>query len=210
MGLKDMTLSINRGEFVTVVGRSGAGKTTLIKLLLGEEQPTKGNIFFDSVDISSIAQSKLNQFRRRIGVVFQDFRLLPNKTVYENVAFAMEAAGKPEDAIKKDVPYVLHLVGLGDKIDRFPRHLSGGQKQRVAIARAIVNQPDLIIADEPTGNLDFENTKEIVDILKKVNELGTTVILTTHDKHIIDTINTRMVALEDGVMVRDDKRKAKV
>ena len=146
VGLREVTLSINRGEFVTVIGHSGAGKTSLIKMLLAEEGPTKGSIFFDSVDIASIAQSKLNQFRRKIGVVFQDFRLLPNKTVYENVAFAMEAAGKDENSISKDVPYVLQLVGLANKQDRFPGDLSGGQKQRVAIARAIVNQPDRIIA----------------------------------------------------------------
>ena len=204
IGLSGVSLSIGRGEFVSVVGHSGAGKTSLLKLILGETQPTRGKVFFDSVDIETIPSRKMNEFRRRIGTVFQDFRLLPGKTVYENVAFAMEAAGKADAKIKKDVPYVLKLVGLEEKADRFPTDLSGGQKQRVAIARAIINQPDLIIADEPTGNLDSVNTAEVVAILKKINELGTTVIVTTHDREVIETVGGRLVVMEDGQIIKDE------
>ena len=203
VGVTDVSLSIERGEFVSIVGQSGAGKTTLIKMLLGEKRPSAGSVFFDSVDITKIPQRKLNAFRRRIGVVFQDFRLLPDKTVFENVAFAMEAAGKTDEQIRKDVPYVLKLVGLDEKMDRFPKELSGGQKQRVAIARAIVNQPDLIIADEPTGNLDPVNADEIIDIFKKINGLGTTVILTTHNKPIVDRLEGRVITMEGGKITRD-------
>ncbi len=206
LGLTDISLSISKGEFVTIVGHSGAGKTSLLKILLAEEKPTSGKVFFDSVDMSRIRSWKLNQFRRRIGMVFQDFRLLPNKTVYENVAFAMQAAGKTEKEITEDVPYVLQLVGLQEKTDRFPNDLSGGQKQRVAIARAIVNQPDVIIADEPTGNLDEENTAEIVAILKKINELGTTVLLTTHDKTVLSYVDSRVIAMERGSIVSDENK----
>lgn len=203
VGLIDISLSIERGEFVSIVGQSGAGKTTIIKMLLGEKKPSSGSVFFDSVDITKIPSRKLNTYRRQIGVVFQDFRLLPEMTVFENVAFAMEAAGKSNEQIKKDVPYVLRLVGLDEKMDRFPRELSGGQKQRVAIARAIVNQPDLIIADEPTGNLDPVNADEIIDIFKKINKLGTTVILATHNKSIVDRLEGRVITMENGRVVRD-------
>lgn len=203
VGIQDISLSINRGEFVSLVGQSGAGKTTIIKVLLGERKPTEGGVFFDSVDITKIPSRKLNQYRRNIGVVFQEFRLLPDKTVYENVAFAMEAAGKSDEQIEKDVPYVLKLVGLDEKMDRFPRHLSGGQRQRVAIARAIVNQPDLIIADEPTGNLDPINADEIIEIFKKINKMGTTVILTTHNKAIVDRLEGRVITMDRGRIVRD-------
>jgi len=201
----EVTLNIDKGEFVSLVGFSGAGKTTLLKLILGESKATDGIIYFDSVDISKLNQKELNKYRRNIGVVFQDFRLISNKTVFENVAFAMQASGKSEDRIKKDVPHVLKLVGLWNKKYSFPDELSGGEKQRVAIARAIVNNPDLIIADEPTGNLDPINAADIVNILKKINSFGTTVILATHDKSIVNTLRKRVVTIDNGRITRDDQ-----
>lgn len=204
VALENITLSIEPGEFVSVVGHSGAGKTTLLKLLLAEERPTVGNIYFHSTDIHALGRHTLNEYRRKVGTVFQDFRLLPYKTSYENIAFAMEAAGRGDDEIANDVPQVLELVDLAHKAGSFPHELSGGEKQRVAIARAIINQPDLIIADEPTGNLDPINTYEVVQILKKVNDLGTTVVLTTHNKGVIDNIGKRVITMDSGKIVRDD------
>lgn len=203
--LSDVTLKVAPKEFVSIVGHSGAGKTTLLKMILAEERPTEGKVFFEATDIHSLKKSQMNRLRRRIGAVFQDFRLLSNKTSYENIAFAMEAAGRTDEEIESDVPHVLELVGLSSKIWSFPRELSGGEKQRVAIARAIVNQPDIIIADEPTGNLDPVNTHDIVQILKRVNDLGTTVILTTHNKGVIDSLGRRVVTMENGRIVRDDE-----
>ena len=203
--LDGVTLAIEPKEFVSIVGQSGAGKTTLLKMLLAEERPTEGAVFFEATDIHSLRRSEINNFRRRIGTVFQDFRLLPNLTAYENIAFAMEAAGRTDDEIATDVPHVLDLVDLGNKMWNFPHELSGGEKQRVAIARAIINQPDVIIADEPTGNLDPVNTHDVVQILKKINDLGTTVILTTHNKGVIDSLGKRVIVLEGGKLVRDDK-----
>lgn len=204
VALTDITLSIEPGEFVSVVGHSGAGKTTLLKLLLAEESPTDGAVYFQSSDIHRMRKRHLNQFRQKIGTVFQDFRLLPHKTAYENIAFAMEAAGRLDEEIEADVPYVLDLVDLSNKMWSFPGELSGGERQRVAIARAIVNQPDVIIADEPTGNLDPINTYEVVQILKKINDLGTTVILTTHNKGVIDSLGKRVITMDSGKVVRDD------
>ncbi|MBP9760162.1 MAG: cell division ATP-binding protein FtsE [Candidatus Pacebacteria bacterium] len=204
VGLNEVTLSIEPGEFVSVVGHSGAGKTTLLKLLLVEEAPTEGSVFFHSADIHHLRKKHLMQYRQKIGTVFQDFRLLPNRTTYENIAFAMEAAGREDEEIAIDVPYVVDLVDLREKMWSFPHELSGGERQRVAIARAIVNQPDLIIADEPTGNLDPINTYEIVQILKKINDLGTTVILTTHNKGVIDSLGKRVITMDTGRIVRDD------
>ncbi len=202
--VNDVTLTIEPEEFVSIVGRSGAGKTTLLKMLLAEEVPTDGAVFFESADIHKIKKSRVNKFRRRIGIVFQDFRLLSNRTAYENVSFAMEAAGRGDQAIASDVPHVLKLVDLGDKMESFPRELSGGEQQRVAIARAIVNQPDVLIADEPTGNLDPSNTCDIIRILQKINELGTTVLLTTHNKDVIESLGRkRVITMEDGEIVRD-------
>ena len=201
----EVTLTINPKEFVSIVGHSGAGKTTLLKMLLAEECPTEGSVFFGSANIHQLDYNKRNKFRRKIGVIFQDFRLLPNKTAYENVAFAMEAAGRTDEEILSDVPHVLELVDLGDKMWSFPHELSGGEKQRLAIARAIVNQPDVVIADEPTGNLDPINTFEIVQILKKINELGTTVILTTHNKGVIDSLKRRVITMDKGKIIRDDE-----
>jgi len=202
--LKDINLQIEPSEFLSIVGHSGAGKTTLIKLLLAEERPTEGDVFFESSNIHNLRQKDITKLRRNIGSVFQDFRLIPNKTVFENVAFAMEAAGRTDEDIDADVPHALGLVDLGHKIWNFPNELSGGEQQRVAIARAIVNQPDLIIADEPTGNLDPLSTHEIIQILKKINDLGTTIILTTHNKGVIDSLGRRVITLEDGKIIRDD------
>lgn len=204
VALDEVTLKIDPKEFVSIVGHSGAGKTTLIKMILAEERPSRGTVMFETFDVHRLRRSDIPKYRRRIGTVFQDFRLLPNKTIFENIAFAMEAAGKTDAEIQSDVPHVLELVDLGRKIWSFPHELSGGEKQRVAIARAIVNQPDIIIADEPTGNLDPINTFDIVQILKKINDLGTTVILTTHNKGIIDSIGKRVITMEKGRIVRDD------
>ena len=203
--LEDINFAIEHKEFISLVGQSGAGKTTLLKLLIAEERPTEGKVFFESADIHSLSRKHLTLLRRKIGMVFQDFRLLPNRTVFENVAFAMEVAGREDEDITIDVPQVLELVNLMDKSSSFPHELSGGERQRVSIARAIVNQPDLLIADEPTGNLDPLNTWEIVQILKKINELGTTVLLATHNKGIIDSLGRRVITLEKGRIVRDDK-----
>jgi cell division transport system ATP-binding protein len=202
--LQDITVSVTPGEFVSIVGHSGAGKTTLLKLLLAEDRPSSGSVFFHSEDVHRLRKKHLINYRQRIGMVFQDFRLLPNKTTYENISFAMEAAGRDDSEIRTDVPYVLDLVDLQDKMWNFPHELSGGERQRVAIARAIVNQPDIIIADEPTGNLDPINTYEVVQILKKVNDLGTTVLLTTHNKGVIDTVGGRVITMDGGKIVRDD------
>lgn len=202
--LDDVSFHIGPSEFVSVVGHSGAGKTTLLKMLLAEEWPTAGSILFDSLNVHTMRREKIPDFRRRIGAIFQDFRLLPNKTAYENVSFAMEAAGRPDEVINTDVPEVLDLVGLSNKMWNFPSQLSGGEQQRVAIARAIINQPDLLVADEPTGNLDPINTYEVVQILKKIHDLGTTVLLTTHNKGVIDFLGKRVITLEKGKVVRDD------
>lgn len=205
VALTDVTLTILAGEFVSIVGHSGAGKTTLVKMMLAEDRPTDGTVFFESIDIHRLKSSDLTKLRRRIGVVFQDFKLLSNKTAYENIAFAMEAAGKTNQEIARDVPHVLALVDLEEKKHHFPNQMSGGEKQRLSIARAIINQPEIIIADEPTGNLDPVNTYEIIQILKKINDMGTTVILTTHNKGVIDAVGKRVITLEKGKVVRDDK-----
>ncbi len=206
IALEDVSFTIQPNEFVSIVGQSGAGKSTLLKLLLAEERPTSGRVFFESSDVHALPLHELPILRRRIGAVFQDYRLLPMKTAYENIAFALEAAGKTEDDIASDVPQVLELVSLMDKAWHFPHELSGGEKQRVAIARAIVTRPDVVIADEPTGNLDPLNTLEIIRLLEKVNDLGTTVILATHDKEIINSLERRVVTLEKGRLVRDELR----
>jgi len=201
----DVTLSIDPGELVSIVGHSGAGKTTLLKMLFAEIFPTEGSVYFGSREIAGLSERELLELRRNIGTIFQDFRLLPTKNVYENIAFAMEVAGKDDEDIKADVPHVLDLVGLSEKMWNFPKELSGGEQQRVAIARAIVNQPDVLIADEPTGNLDPINTHDVVEILKKINDLGTTVLLATHNKSIVDFVGRRVVTMDQGRIVRDDK-----
>lgn len=205
VALDGVSFKIEPKEFLSIVGHSGAGKTTLLKMILAEERPSKGKVYFESTNIHGLKPKEVIRYRRKIGTVFQDFRLLPNKTVYENISFAMEAAGREDAEIEADVPHVLELVDLRHKMWSFPNQLSGGEKQRAAIARAIVNQPDIIIADEPTGNLDPVNTYDIVQILKKVNDLGTTVILTTHNKGVIDNLGRRVITMEGGRIVRDDE-----
>ncbi len=203
--LEEITFQIDPKEFVSIVGHSGAGKTTLLKMIIAEDKPTHGQVFFESLDIHRIPRAKLPQYRRKIGTVFQDFKLLPNKTAYENIAFAMEANGRTDEEIAENVPQALELVDLADKTWNFPGELSGGEKQRVAIARAIVNQPDIIIADEPTGNLDPIATYEVVQILKKINDLGTTVVMTTHNKGVIDELGRRVITMDGGRIIRDDE-----
>lgn len=204
IALQDVTFQVAPHEFVSIVGHSGAGKSTLLKMLIAEDSPSEGKVFYESLDIHSIPKVKLPKYRRRIGTVFQDFKLLPNKTAFENIAFAMEANGRSDEEIAENVPQALALVDLEDKIWNFPHELSGGEKQRLAIARAIVNQPDIIIADEPTGNLDPIATYEVVQILKKINDLGTTVIMTTHNKGVIDELGRRVITMDEGRVVRDD------
>jgi len=205
VALDGVSFQVSPSEFVSIVGHSGAGKTTMLKLLLAEEYPTDGIVRFGGEDVHALPKREVSVMRRRIGMIFQDFRLLPQKTAYENIAFAMEAAGRADDEIESDVPYALELVGLADKSWKFPHQMSGGEKQRLAIARAIVNQPDVLVADEPTGNLDPLNTFEVVQILKKINDLGTTVLLTTHNKSVIDNLGKRVVVMENGKIVRDDQ-----
>ncbi len=206
LALEDVNFGVEPGEFVSIVGQSGSGKTTLLKLILAEEKPTSGKVFFESTDVNALPKRGLYKLRRKIGVVFQDFRLLPTQTAFENIAFAMQAAGQPEKEIEENVPQVLEVVGLIDKASQFPHQLSGGERQRVAIARAIVNRPDIIIADEPTGNLDPLNVNEIIALLQKINNLGTTIILTTHNKGVIDSLGKRVITLEKGKVSRDDKK----
>ena len=208
VALENVNLEIEKGEFVTIVGPSGAGKTTLNKLLLREEHPTEGTVLLENNDINAFNSAETTNLRRRIGIVFQEFRLLSNKTAYENIAFAMEAAGKSNEEIVSDVPHVLQLVDLQDRMFHFPSQLSGGEKQRLAIARAIINQPEVLIADEPTGNLDAKNTAEVIHILKKINDLGTTVVLTTHDPELIKAVGHRIITVERGRIVGDERKAA--
>lgn len=202
--LDKINLKIQANEFITLVGRSGAGKSTIIKLLIGEEKPSSGKVLFNSYEVHKIHPKDLPGFRRQIGVIFQDFRLLEQKTAFENVAFALEVEGKPGKEITELVPQMLDMVGLRDKMRHFPRELSGGEKQRVAIARAFINRPKLLIADEPTGNLDPFNSQEVIKLLVKINELGSTVILATHDKGVVDSLEERVVTLDKGKIVKDE------
>jgi len=204
VAIEGVTFQVAPQEFVSIVGHSGAGKTTLLKMLIAEDKPTEGSVFFESMDVHQIPRGQLPQYRRRIGTIFQDFKLLSHKTAFENIAFAMEANGRTDEEIAENVPQALELVDLADKAWNFPHELSGGEKQRVAIARAIVNQPDIIIADEPTGNLDPIATYEVVQILKKINDLGTMVIMTTHNKGVIDALERRVITMDEGRIIRDD------
>jgi cell division transport system ATP-binding protein len=203
--LDNVTFKIAPNEFVSVVGRSGAGKSTVIKMITGEERPTKGRVFVDSIEVTKLKPTGMPMLRRKIGTIFQDFRLLPQKTAFENIAFALEAAGRPQWEIDQFVPQLLDMVGLKDRAGNFPHQLSGGEKQRVAIARALINRPDLIVADEPTGNLDPINTWDIIKLLLRINELGTTVILATHDKEIINSLSKRVISLDKGRIIRDEQ-----
>ncbi len=204
--LDEVDFEVKQGEFVSLTGRSGAGKSTVIKLLIGEEKPSKGRVFFSQYEVNKLKDKDLPAFRRHIGVIFQDFRLLPTKTAFENVAFALEVAGRPQRDIMELVPQVLDMVGLSDKAKNFSHELSGGERQRVAIARAMIHRPEIVIADEPTGNLDPLNTYEIIKLLEKINELGTTVVLATHDKEVINALEKRVITLDRGRIIRDEAR----
>jgi len=204
--LDNINLNISRGEFVFIVGASGAGKSTLVKLILKEENPTKGKIYLNNSDITVVSNRSIPNIRRNVGVVFQDFRLLYNKTVYENVAFAMEILGSHPEEIRSRVPLVLSMVNLSRKASSFPDQLSGGELQRVSIARAIVNKPPILLADEPTGNLDPDTAWEIMNVLNDINSRGTTVLMATHAQEIVNSMKKRVVALHDGSIVKDEER----
>ncbi|WP_077369812.1 cell division ATP-binding protein FtsE [Anaerosalibacter sp. Marseille-P3206] len=204
--LNNINISIGKGEFVFLVGPSGAGKSTLIKLLLKEEEPTSGTILLNKVDITNVKNRKVPYIRRNLGVVFQDFRLLPNKTVYENISFAMEIIGAHPKEIRRNVPMVLSMVDLSGKANSYPDQLSGGEHQRVAIARAIVNNPPVLIADEPTGNLDPDTAWDIMKILQDINRRGTTILMATHAKDIVNIMKKRVIAIESGRIARDEEK----
>jgi len=201
--LDRVSLHIKAGEFVSLVGQSGTGKTTLVRCLIGEERPSEGKIKIGDWDITKIGKREIPYLRRQVAVIFQDFKLLPKKTLYENVAFALEVAGKSSAKIKSIVPQVMKLVGLGAKMHRYPSEVSGGEQQRAAIARALVYQPKILLADEPTGNLDSINAQEIIDLLKKINEFGTTVVLVTHNREIVNRLKRRVITLHDGRVISD-------
>lgn len=204
--LEDITVDIDRGEFVFLVGPSGSGKSTFVRLLLREILPSKGEIYVANLDVVHLKQRRVPYLRRTIGCVFQDFKLLPNKTAYENVAFALEVIGRSKRLVRTQVPEVLKLVGLEDKLNSYPDELSGGEQQRVSIARAFVNRPPLLLADEPTGNLDPATSMEIMNLLNRINQTGTTVLMATHDRELVDRVRKRVVALEEGHIIRDQLR----
>ena len=206
VALENISFKIKKGDFLVLAGKSGAGKTTLLKLILAQAMPTKGKVIFDGQEICKIKKDQLPYLRRKIGSVFQDYKLLPTKTTWENVAFALEVVEATDQEINKNVPKVLEIVGLDDKADSFPYQLSAGQRQRAAIARALIHRPEIILADEPTGNLDPHNTSEIINLLKKINELGTTVVLASHNKEIIKKLKKRTITLEQGRLIRDDEK----
>jgi cell division transport system ATP-binding protein len=203
--LEDVTFSLKRGEFLSIVGHSGAGKTTLLKLLLAEEAPSSGSVFFESVKVHELHRRSVPLLRRKIGTIFQDFKLLAQKTAYENVAFAMEVCGHRKEKIAKDVPKILELVGLLHKKNSFPDEMSGGEKQRVAIARSLAHRPVLLLADEPTGNLDDVNANEVLELLLKINALGTTVILATHASDLVNKVKKRVITIENGHITLEQK-----
>ncbi|MFH1657010.1 MAG: ATP-binding cassette domain-containing protein [bacterium] len=205
VALDGVSFEVKEKEFVSIVGKSGAGKTTLLKLLLIEEKPTEGAIFFAGENIGRIKSGNLCHFRRCIGSIFQDYKLISSKNVYENVAYVMEVIGVSDRQTKNDVRQVLDIVGLSQRLNNFPDELSGGEKQRLSIARALIHRPQVIIADEPTGNLDPYHTQDIINLLVKINELGTTIILATHHKEIVNSLKRRVITLEDGKLVRDEE-----
>jgi cell division transport system ATP-binding protein len=206
VALRDVSLDVQKGEFVFLIGPSGSGKSTFLRLLLREEEPTDGRIWVAGKDIGELNGWKIPYLRRNIGCIFQDFRLLPNKTVYENVAFALEVIGRPRHVIKTQVPQILDLVGLAKKSDNLPGELSGGEQQRVSIARAFVNRPLILLADEPTGNLDPSTSEGIMRLLDRINRTGTTVLMATHDQSIVDRMRRRVIELDRGTLVRDQSR----
>ena len=206
LALENINIEIEKGEFVFLVGPSGSGKSTLVRLLLKELEPSAGRLFVAGRDINRLSRSKIPYLRRNIGCVFQDFKLLPNKTVYENVSFALEVIGKPRYMTKNQVEDVLKLVGLGAKMERYPNEISGGEQQRVSIARAFVNHPPILLADEPTGNLDPVTTMGLMKLFNRINRLGTTVVVATHDKEMVDSMRKRVIALDAGRIVRDQER----
>ena len=201
-----ISMEIEKGEFVFVVGPSGSGKSTMIKMLNKEEEPSSGEIYVAGKNLANLPRWRVPYLRRNVGCVFQDFKLLPNKTVFENVAFALEVIGRPRAVVRRQVPQILELVGLGEKLDRFPDEMSGGEQQRVSIARAFVNRPLILLADEPTGNLDPATSVGIMRLLDRINRTGTTVVMATHDHAIVDSMRRRVVELEDGSVVRDQSR----
>ena len=209
MALERVNLKIKHGEFVSLVGPSGAGKSTLLRLLTKEISPQEGEVILDGVNLATLSNSEIPVLRKKIGTVYQDFKLLTNKNAFENVAFALEVCGADEDEIGTDVPKVLGIVGLSDKTNNFPHQMSGGEKQRLAIARALIHRPKIILADEPTGNLDMVNTYDVVKLLMKINELGTTVILATHNREVVNAIGKRVVTMEKGKIVRDQGHNGK-
>lgn len=206
LALEEISFEIQEGEFASLIGRSGTGKTTIFRLLLGEEKPTKGKVYFKEIDVAGLDAEDLPFLRREIGMIFQEYKLLNLKTVYENIAYALEVIGASEEQIKSEVPQVLEIVGLIEKAESFPHELSSGEKQRVAIARALIHRPKVILADEPTGNLDPYHARDIIRLLLKINELGTTIFLATHDREIINILGKRVITLEDGRIIRDEEK----
>lgn len=206
IALEDVSFDIEKGEFVCIAGKSGAGKTTLIRLLICEDKPTSGQVIFQKVNMTKAGQHLLQRMRRKIGVVHQDYKLFAQKTVEENLIYIMHIIDAPKEQILKDIPQVLEIVGLEHRINHFPHELSGGEKQRLSIARALIHRPEVIVADEPTGNLDLYNTYEVISLLQKINNLGATVLLATHNKEIIDGLKKRVITLEQGRIISDEKR----
>ena len=204
--LDDINIKIKDGEFVSIIGPSGAGKSTLLKMLIREELPSGGQITVDDINVPELTDSEVPFLRRKIGTIFQDFKLLSNKTAFENVAFALEVIGADVDEIKSDVPKVLRIVGMEEKSENFPHQLSGGEKQRIAVARALVHRPKILLADEPTGNLDLLNTFDVIKLLMKINEFGTTVVLASHDREVVNAVGKRVVTMDKGKVVKDQEQ----